>query len=493
MNSQPCTHHRPQNGAGLLAFAIGAASLLWLLARTGMKPSRAAYPCQKAAMANASAWLGTLALPGLWTGRKTTANQKRAFAFVAAAVVIAIISVPVSGLLTRSVPLSAGRTVTLNLTGRQLVASTYSDIFAVQGTTGADGGFQRLVDLMAQKGLAFSSLIGSRDVVIIKVNSQWDQRGGTNTDLVKSIIEAIVKRPGGFSGEIVIADNGQAQYGAQGGGGSLAWKENNALDRTQSMQKVADSFAGRCRVSTSLWDRITTTRVSEYSEGDLRDGYVVEAAASPRTGNIVSYPKFTTPFSTHVSFTKGIWDPTARRYDSDMLKVINVPVLKSHSGYGVTASVKHYMGVGSDKLTHTAHRSVGAGGMGTEMAGTRVPVLNVIDAIWINANPGRGPWTSYDDAAQVNVIAAGRDPVALDYWAAKNILVPAAQKLGYTSTDSLDPDVTTGRSFGSWLRLSMQELERAGIPATIDMQGINITVAPAPAGRADQAGAHAGS
>ncbi len=31
--------------------------------------------------------------------------------------------------------------------------------------------------------------------------------------------------------------------------------------------------------------------------------------------------------------------------------MINVPVLKSHRGYGVTASVKHYMGVVSDKLS----------------------------------------------------------------------------------------------------------------------------------------------
>ncbi len=479
MHSHDHAFHHSLRKPGLLAFAIGIASLLWLLMRTGTKPSRAAYPCQRAAMANASAWLGTLALPALWSGgKKISANQKRVIVFVAAAVVIAIASVPVSELLTRSVPLSAGRTITLNLTGRQLVTSTYSDIFAVQGATGADGGFQKLVELMGQKGLSFFSLVGPRDVVIIKVNSQWDQRGGTNTDLVRSIIDSIVNRPGGFSGEIVIADNGQAQYGAAGRGGSLDWKENNALDRSQSMQKVADSFAPKYKVSTSSWDRITTTKVTEYSEGDNRDGYVVEATASPRTGNIVSYPKFTTPFSTFISFKKGIWNPTTRSYDSDRLKVINVPVLKSHSGYGVTASVKHYMGVGSDKLTHTAHRSVGAGGMGTEMAGTRVPVLNVIDAIWINANPGRGPWTSYDDATQVNIIAAGRDPVALDYWAAKNILVPAAEKLGYTNTDSLDPDVTSGRSFGTWLRLSMQELQRARIPSTIDMEGINITVAP---------------
>ncbi|MGD0726754.1 MAG: hypothetical protein ABSB63_14475, partial [Spirochaetia bacterium] len=38
----------PGNGPVL----VGIASLLWLLLRSGMKPSRAAYPCQKAALAN---------------------------------------------------------------------------------------------------------------------------------------------------------------------------------------------------------------------------------------------------------------------------------------------------------------------------------------------------------------------------------------------------------------------------------------------------------
>ena len=44
------------------------------------------------------------------------------------------------------------------------------------------------------------------------------------------------------------------------------------------------------QVSTALWDRITTTQVAEYSEGDARSGYVVESSPSPRTGIIVSYP-----------------------------------------------------------------------------------------------------------------------------------------------------------------------------------------------------------
>jgi len=139
--------------------------------------------------------------------------------------------------------------------------------------------------------------------------------------------------------------------------------------------------------------------------------------------------------------------------------------------------VKHYMGVVSDRLSgHTAHRSVGTGGMGTQMAQTRFPVLNVLDAVWINAAPGRGPRTTYSQATQTNIVAASRDPAALDYWAAKSILLPAARELGYDDTDSLNPEVTRRGSFGDWLRLSMKALQKAGHPATLDLERVNITV-----------------
>ena len=314
--------------------------------------------------------------------------------------------------------------------------------------------------------------------MIIKVNSQWDERGGTNTDLVKALIQAIVDHPDGFTGEIIIADNGQAQNGPTNTGGSMSYTKNNAEDRTQSMTRVASSFSGTYRVSTYLWDTITTTRVHEYAEGDMKDGFIVNDTENPRTGIIVSYPKFRTLYGTYVSFKKGIWNTGTGAYEADRLKIINVPVLKAHSQMGVSGAVKHYMGVPSNKLTSplggSAHNSVDKGGMGTEMAETRFPAITILDAIWVNARPGTGPTSQYDTATRTGIIAASTDPVALDYWAAQNILMPAAKSLGYTDLSSMDPENNSSGKFGNWLRLSMMELRRSGYKTTIDRNAMNV-------------------
>jgi len=204
---------------------------------------------------------------------------------------------------------------------------------------------------------------------------------------------------------------------------------------------------------------------------------IVDQTPSPVTGIKVSYPKFKTRFGTFISFKNGVWNTIKRVYNSELLKVINVPVLKAHFIYGVTGCVKHYMGIGSDKLTdHGTHKSVGKGGMGTEMVETRMPTLNVLDAIWVNANPGKGPRTSYDDATRVNVILASRDPVALDYWASKYVLMQAARALGFKDLSHIDPDNTASGAFGEWLRLSMEELKKAGYQATVNEDQMNVYV-----------------
>ncbi|HEX7475259.1 MAG TPA: DUF362 domain-containing protein [Dehalococcoidales bacterium] len=369
-----------------------------------------------------------------------------------------------------------------------------SDIFVVNGTAGNLHGLDKMLALMGQHGLRFyksrtashdkgpGGLIAAGDTIVIKVNSQWDQRGGPNTDLLKALIRIIVEHPDGFAGEIVVADNGQDQYGSAGKGGNLDWSQNNAVDTTQSVQKVVDSFKNH-RVSTYLWDTITNTQVKEYGQGDQTDGYVVMPKPAPGNGFLVSYPKFKTKHGAFISLKKGVWNPETEKYDSRSLKIINLPTFKAHFIYGVTGCVKHYMGVVSDKLTAKlgarSHDLVGAGGMGTEIAGVRYPALNILDATWVNAKPAGGPWTPFDAATWGDVIMAGTDPVAIDYWAAKNVLMPLAREAGHKELASIDPDNTADKTFGKWLRLAMGELNKAGFQTTVDEKRMNIFVVEA--------------
>ena len=84
-------------------------------------------------------------------------------------------------------------------------------------------GVDCLLDLMGMWGLKFYrspnetdlsgplGMIASDDVVLIKVNAQWKYRGCTNSDLIRGLIQRILEHPDGFSGEVVIFENGQGR------------------------------------------------------------------------------------------------------------------------------------------------------------------------------------------------------------------------------------------------------------------------------------------
>ena len=477
-------------------FIMGMACIIWFLFRTGTKPTRIEYPCQQASIAGANLWMAVYLLPLVSIVRSNGNGRRQITRFLGAGIIVVFLIISAlyffGGLNSEPIPDGQSQSMTGAVITEKLNASVVtSEIFVVNGTSGNDGGVYQLISLMEQKGTPFyaaekgtqkNGLIAKDDVVIIKVNGQWDQRGGTNTDLVRSLIQAIVDHPDEFTGEIIVADNGQAQYGATQTGGNLNYAKNNAEDKSQSMERVARSFSGSNRVSTYLWDTITTQRVNEYDEGDMNDGYIVNETPNPRTRLIVSYPKFRTQHGTYVSFKKGIWNNETSSYDEGRLKIINVPVLKTHGTFGVTGAVKNYMGVPSDKLTtqmgSRAHLTVDKGGMGTQMAETRFPAITILDAIWINANmKPSGPVTTYAQATRMNIIAASTDPVALDYWAAQNILMPAAKSKGYSDLSSMDPENNSPGKFGSWLRLSMMELREAGYRTTINRDAMNIYLA----------------
>ena len=400
----------------------------------------------------------------------------KTFLFLALVAVLAmtVISVHASDLPEREVLLPAPMP---NFPDLQLPDGIVSAVF-VESTNGTDDGVARLIASMQAHGLDFHQteetprgLISSNDVVLLQINVQWAERGGTNTDLIARVIEAVLAHPEGFTGEIIVADNGQAQFGTDRTGGSLDWAQANSACREQSTLDVINAFQAQgYRVTGSLWDLFTTVRVSEFSEGDYTDGFVVEDFIR-HTGLEVTYPKFTTEFGTRVSFRHGIWD--GENYDSERLKVINMPVLKSHFIFGQTGAVKGYMGVVSDRLTRDAlarigraHNSVGTGGMGTQMVYTRMPILNIMDMIWVT--PDGGPAASYNAAVEVNKIAASLDPVALDVWTTNHVLIPEAERLLRRRPSAMDPAGTDPGTFGHWLRLSLNEMLAAGYNFTMD-------------------------
>jgi hypothetical protein len=341
--------------------------------------------------------------------------------------------------------------------GRIAISSTQSPIYRVDhcptptwlpaddpaaDPTAQHAGVDALVELMGRAGLKFyrsetqrvdrgpDGIIGADDVVLIKVNAQWECRGMTNTDVVRGVIRRILDHPDGFTGEVVIVEQAQrADY--------LTNPTNNnddMPDHTQSHQDVATLFASAGhRVSIYRWYTIMGSVVDEFDTGDNTDGYVCMSGTDARGYPLqfpMNYPKFTTDFGTQISLRHGVWDGS--QYDESRLKFINVPVLKHHSGFGYTGAVKHHIGVmsrfannGGDSSSwhqncHADWNGMPAGLLGRLIALVRPADLHLIDAIYVGLT---GPSTGWN-ASHQNSLVAGLDPVALDYHCGKYILYP---------------------------------------------------------------------
>jgi hypothetical protein len=454
---------------------FGLASLAWILLRVARKPSRLAYPCQQAALANVSLLLG---LPvALWLGRLVQRGGRRPVVrgalFAALVLVVAL-----TGLSDPRTALSASHSNAL------APSSDYvARLYLVDHAGGPSGlhhlGVDELLACLGAGGLPFyqsttigpesgpNGIIAANDVVLIKINAQWNQRGGTNTDVLKGLIARILEHPDGFAGEVVVVENTQ-------GVGSLDFAENNAEDHSQSPTDVVNLFAGLGKpVSAFLWDTLRSTSVSEYDQGSAQSGYVVGPYSSDVQG-CVSYPKFHTAGNHFVSLKRGIWDPLSGTYDNTRLKFLTVPVLKCHAAtYGVTASLKIHVGSMTTALSTNTHGSVRYGMLGKFLAEVRMPDLVLLDCMYILARPSAGPPCSYAQATTMNKLMAGVDPVALDMWATKNILVPAILANGYTSYPMQDPD-NPGSIFRIYLDAAAAKLLAAGIPVTNDLSQIQV-------------------
>ena len=295
-------------------------------------------------------------------------------------------------------------------------------------------GVEALLALMGGKGFKFyrssttSQLLGPQgliahdDIVMLKINAQWKHRGMTNVDVVRGLIQRILDHPDGFTGEVVIFENGR-------GRGSLncdmcdsyyATDEvaANAEDPSHTWLWLVNECYKDAPVSAILFDEY---RGIEVPENDRQtQGYRAFNPHPERHTWALTYPVFNTAGGKRVDFRRGIWTGTG--YDDSKFKVLNIPVLKTHRAAGVTGALKLYFGVISidwfNKEYH-AHMGLTCAEMFVHV---RAPDLNIMDSIWVPVNQIVG--TPETNPQRANKLTASTDPLALDYWTAKHILFP---------------------------------------------------------------------
>jgi len=350
------------------------------------------------------------------------------------------------------------------------LAGPKSQVFRVNGCPTHDEklrhvGIDALLHLLSMNGTEFyktsrrgpmngpNGLIAADDVVVLKVNTQWKCRGGTNTDMLRGLIHRILGHPDGFKGEVVIFENGQGRPAAFDGIHSDAnmaeykpFPELNDKVMVNAEQQdvttidylVKTVFSGK-RVSAFLMDPFRNVWIAP--DDHATNGYRRVGAKGTAC---VSYPCFTTARGNRIELKEGLW--TGSGYAQNM-KLIHCAVLKDHSGdIGMTGALKIVYGTlsmsdGTSARRHYEDLGSQCARMWTDV---RAADLCILDCIWVSY----GSMTAVGQhvsgcigyppsiTSRQNILLAGHDPLALDYHASKHILFP----LGGENAAAHDPD-----------------------------------------------------
>ncbi|MCP4536093.1 MAG: DUF362 domain-containing protein [Chloroflexi bacterium] len=486
---------------------VGIGSMIWLLLRSGTRPRRLSYPCQRVAAANSVgfvAYLATLLGTATLLRRLKIAFTPTRFTLFVVGLLLtatlqASVATPVEPILADSPDLPSWTSdsavsnvfaiTNVPTPACSLNGGNISDCASVYEAFHDDGVYA-LVNLMEANGDYFyqtaahpNGIFAADDVIVIKVNNQWNYRNGTNTDVLKGVIYQLVQHPapGGFTGAVIIAENPQNR--------NPDWDDqtsgNNSESQDQSYREVAQAYVGQgYDVCISDWKSFRADFVPDYDAGNSTDGYVLDAG-----DNKLSYPKFSINCggsSFQISMRYGLWDDDSSSFDDTRLKMINMPVLKRHGSAWGTGAVKNYLGfitthdgIGrwsgvsemhcwltgpSDNSYTCAPPSTTYGLIGQQMAHIRRADLDIVDAIWVNADSNLGA-----GSVQLDVLLASRDPFAVDYYASDYILGPLIQAENPTHDYEKAMASTTNGWFRNIQMRNVANLRAEGVTDTINM------------------------
>lgn len=323
------------------------------------------------------------------------------------------------------------------------VARNGTPVTNVQNVIASAGGIQQFID--------------PDDVVVLKPNGQWPNQGYTHTECMKALIEVILDRPGGFAGEVIIAEhvhrdpttalNGSYCWNMSVGNRQRNWPDMNYFElvndyHTRSIPNVT---------AIPLYDSGQGGFVAVNGPADLgvsQHGWVrttYTAAANGRSCRL-SYPILLSSYSGKlIDLKNGVWQNGA--YNGQKVKLIFLPTLNNHGNLdsedyaGPTSALKCHLGIvdftgpGSYNLHGVGYNSpVNPQAMG-EAVGQLVsqilrPTFYLTCAEWT----GYGNRTG-SSAMQTKTVGLCADPVTLDYWMCKYVMLPCR-----TSQTFMNPD-----------------------------------------------------
>ncbi len=304
-------------------------------------------------------------------------------------------------------------------------------------------------------------IVGEEDMVVIKPNLQWWNQGAPNLSALMRFVDLVMERPGGFKGEVVVAENchrGQAPQDSTSAGWAHPFDWNSDEPGIKNANGLVDILKKRYgnRFTARHWIDVGSGSKRIHGPGD-GEGYVycdgtggvpLISCDNGLTGErfrstIMTYPVFRTDRGTLIDFRNGVW--SKGRYTGQPMRYINFVAVNHHSTYcGMTSSIKNYMGVtdlsggpdplGGGRLTpqyfnfHAFPYDKWAPGprqgmlgkaIGTFLKTVRKADLNIATAEWVGLSSRTDP-----PVARTRAVLACEDPVAIDYHVAKYLLYP---------------------------------------------------------------------
>ncbi len=315
------------------------------------------------------------------------------------------------------------------------VAKNGPPAWNVEKTVALAGGIQRFV--------------GQDDVVVIKPNGQWPNQGYTNTACLKAMIDVILNRPGGYSGEIIIMEHVHRDPTAAMSG-SYCWnmstgnRANNWPDMNYN-ELVAD-YANRgipIVNADPLYDSgqgsYVTTASGPAGIGAGKQGWVHFSYTTSFNGRVadLSYPILRSSVDTGklIDLKNGVWKNGS--YTGQKVKLIFLPTLNNHAGRnyedyaGPTSAVKTHIGIVdfqtvNGNTLHDIGYSISPYNPGIMGESVAEWYKLVRPAFYLTCAEYTGQWsrTGTGDATHTRTVGLCADPVTLDYWMCKNVLLP---------------------------------------------------------------------